>query len=156
MECHIQQQRADHPTLWHTGFCGMPHRALHVPSFEPLFDQPPRWEVAKGLQLGRVPDVIEGPFNIGIYDPRPLGIRSSQVEEFLDRIVTSPAGAKPLTHPLKRCFPERFQGVFHHGLDASMNDDGNAQQSFAFSLRNIDPPNRLNPVQGQLTDMNSG
>jgi hypothetical protein len=66
MERHIQQQRADHPTLRHTGVGGMLHRILDIPGFKPLLHQPPRREVAKGLHQGGVPDVIEGPFNIGI------------------------------------------------------------------------------------------
>jgi hypothetical protein len=44
----------------------MPHRIFHIPGFEPLFDQPPRWEVANGPHQGGVPDVIECAFDISI------------------------------------------------------------------------------------------
>lgn len=69
----------------------------------------------------------------------------------LDRLVTSPAGATPGAHPLKPCFPERFQGVLPHGLNASINDGGNAQRSCALSLGKIDPPNRRHRVEIELT-----
>ncbi len=67
--------------------------------------------------------------------------------------MTSPAGAKPVATPLKPCFPERFQGVFHHGLDTSIDDGGNAPRSFALPLGDVDPPDRVNPVPGEVAEL---
>jgi hypothetical protein len=50
MKRHVQQQRADHPTLRHTGVRGVKHRLFHVSGFEPLFNQFPCREIANGLQ----------------------------------------------------------------------------------------------------------
>ena len=75
-----------------------------------------------------------------------------QAKKLFDGVVTSPARAKPVADPLKPCFPERFQGVFHHGLDTSIDDGGNAKQPFAFALGDIDPPDRVNLVQVELAE----
>src|SRR5215813_2080600 len=106
MERYLQQQRADHPALRHPSGGRMPELLLHAPRREPLLDQPTCGEVANGSQEGSVSDVIEGPFDVGIDDPRPRRVRPGQAEEFLDRVMTSPAGAKPVATPLKPCFPE--------------------------------------------------
>src|SRR5262245_61537095 len=96
---------------------------LDIPGFEPLLNQLPRGEVANSPHQGGMPDVIiKGSFNISIQDPWPRHMRPSQVEEFLDRVVTSPARAEPVADSLELCFPERFQRVFHHSLDASIHD----------------------------------
>ena len=67
--------------------------------------------------------------------------------------MTSPARAKPVTTPLKPCFPERFQGVFHHGLNTSIDDGGNAERPFAFALGNINPTDRVDTVKIELAEL---
>src|SRR5881275_3176834 len=70
---------------------------------------------------------IECTFDIGIDHPWSCGVGPCQAKNFFDRVVTSSARAKPVADPLEAGFPKRFQRVFHHGLDTSINDGGNAK-----------------------------
>ena len=67
--------------------------------------------------------------------------------------MTSPARAKPITAPLKPCFPKRFQSVFHHGLHTSIDDGGNAERPLAFALGDIHPTNRVDLVKIELAEL---
>jgi hypothetical protein len=67
--------------------------------------------------------------------------------------VASPAGAKSVTDSLEPCFPEWFQGVFHHGLNTPIHDGGNAERPLAFALRNINPTNRADLVKIELAKL---
>ncbi len=98
-------------------------------------------------------DIVKCAFDVGIQDPWPYGIGPRQSEDFFDRIMTSPARAKPVTDPFEPCFPERFEGVFHHGLYTSIDDSGNAKRSFAFSLGDVDSTNRMDTVQFKLAQL---
>jgi hypothetical protein len=69
--------------------------------------------------------------------------------------VTSPAGAKSVTAPLKPGFPKRFEGVFHHGLDAPIDDGRDAEWSLTLSLGDIDPSNWVDTVPFELTELSA-
>jgi hypothetical protein len=153
MEGDVQQQRTDHPTLRHTGVRGIEHLFFHVPRFEPLLDQLPCGKVANGLHEGRMSDIVEGPFDVRIHDPWPGRVGPCQAKKLFNRVVTSPARAKPVANALKPGFPKRFQGVFHHSLDASIDDGGDAQRALALSLGDIDPPDGANLVSVELAEL---
>jgi hypothetical protein len=153
VECDIQQEWADHPTLGYTGFGGMQHLIFPIPGFEPLLDQLPSWEVANGLHQGGRPDVIECAFDIGIEDPWPRGVGPCQAKDRFDRVVTSSGRAKPVADPFEPGFPEWCQGVFHHGLHASIDDGGNAERSCALSLGNVPSTDRVNPRQIECAEL---
>src|SRR5215510_408577 len=92
-------------------------------------------------------DVIECTFDISIYYPWSRGVGPCQAKNFFDRVVTSSTRAKPVADPLEAGFPKRFQSVFHHGLDTSIHDGGNAKRSSAFPLGDIDPTDWMNLVK---------
>src|ERR1700704_1576358 len=92
-------------------------------------------------------DVIECAFYISIDHPWPCGVGPCQAKNFLDRVVTSSARAKAVADPLEASFPKGLQGVFHHGLDTSINDGGNAKRAVAVPLGDIDPTDRMNLVK---------
>ena len=131
----------------------MEHLCFHITGFEPLLDQLPSREVANGLYQGVVSDIIKCAFYVGIYDPWPGGTRPCQAKQALDRIVATPARAKPLAAPLEPRFPEWFQGVFHHGLHTPIHDGGNAERPVAFALGDIDPTNRVDMMTVELAEL---
>src|SRR6516164_11361507 len=92
-------------------------------------------------------DIIECTFDIRIDHPGSCGIRPCQTKHFFNRVVTSSARAKPVADPFEAGLPKWFQGVFHHGLDTSINDGGNAERTLAVPLGDIDPTDRVNLVQ---------
>src|SRR5215510_12187142 len=92
-------------------------------------------------------EIIECTFDIRIDHPWSCGIRPCQAKNFFDRVVTSSARAKPVADPLEAGFPKRFQRVFHHGLDTSINDGGNAKRTLAVPLGDIDPTDRMHLVE---------
>jgi hypothetical protein len=52
-----------------------------------------------------------------------------RVEDGLDRIVTAPAGSKPIRADLEPGFPLGFQRVLHPGLQHSVENRGNAERT---------------------------
>src|SRR6266705_3917675 len=133
----------------------MQHLRFHVPGFEPLLEQLPSWEVANGLPQCGMSDVIECAFDVGIYDPWSCGVGPCQAKNFFNRVVTSSARAKPVADPLKAGFPKRFQGVFHHGLDTSIDDGRNAKRALAVPLGNRDPTDWMNLVQIECAELSA-
>lgn len=76
--------------------------------------------MTNGFLQGAAPDVIKGPFDIGIQNPRAGGVGPCETKDFPNRIVATPARAKAVANPLEPYLLERLQGVFHHGLNASI------------------------------------
>jgi hypothetical protein len=85
-------------------------------------------------------DIVGGPFEVRLHDPWLGRVGPCQANKLFHRVVTSPARAKPVADALKPGFPKRFQGVFHHRLDASSDDGGEAQRALALAFGDIDPP----------------
>src|SRR6266446_1095626 len=100
-----------------------------------------------------MPDVIECAFDIGIDHPWSCGVRPCQAKNFFDRVVTSSARAKPVADSLEAGFPKGLQRVFHHGLDTSISDGGNAQRTLAVPLGDIDPPDWMNLVKTECAEL---
>src|SRR5262247_2938470 len=98
-------------------------------------------------------DVIECTFDISIYYPWSCGIGPCQAKNFFDRVVTSSARAKPVADPFEAGLPKWFQGVFHHGLDTSIRDGGNAQRTLAVPLGDIDSTDWMNLVQIECAEL---
>src|SRR4029453_16922725 len=98
-------------------------------------------------------DVIECAFDIGIDHPGAGGVRPCQTENFFDRVVTSSARAKPVADPFEAGLPKGFQGVFHHGLDTSINDGGYAKRPLAVPLRDRDPTDRMHLGKIECTEL---
>ena len=93
----------------------------------PIFDiTTPQSGAKLGYHSQAVSDIIKSAFDIGVQDPFTSSISPCNTLNFLDCIMAPPTWAKPVTDPLKSRFPERFEGVFHHGLNASINDGGYA------------------------------
>src|SRR3989442_12346563 len=95
-------------------------------------------------------DVIECAFDISIYYPWSCGVGPCQAKNFFARVVTSSARAKPVADPLKAGFPKRFQSVFHHGLDTSIDDGGQYQAVVGLSAWGYRPYGLDEPCAGQV------
>lgn len=76
-----------------------------------------------------------------------------QPRRTLIQFLTNESHAKSVADPFKPCFPERFEGVFHHGLHTSINDGGNAERPSAFALRDIHPAHGVDLVKSQLAEL---
>src|SRR4030095_7497515 len=98
-------------------------------------------------------DVIECAFDISIYHPGAGGVRPGQAKNFFDRVVTSSARAKSIVDALKTGFPKWFQRVFHHGLDTSIDDGGEAKWTVPLPLGDIDPTDWMNLVQVECAEL---
>src|SRR5215831_10712472 len=100
-------------------------------------------------------DIIECTFDIRIDHPWSCGIGPCQAKHFFDRVVTSSARAKPVADPLEAGLPKWFQGVFHHGLDTSIDDGGNAQRTLAVPLGDRDPTDRMHLVKIECAELSA-
>src|SRR4029450_13046380 len=100
-------------------------------------------------------DIIECTFDISIDHPGSCGIGPCQAKNLFNRVVTSSARAKPVADPFEVGLPKWFQGVFHHGLDTSINDGGNAKRTLAVPLGDIDPTDRMNLVQFEGSELSA-
>src|SRR5215475_7276083 len=104
----------------------MPHFFFHIARLQPLFDQLPCREIANGLDQGCMPDIVKCSFEVSVYHPWSGRVGPCDTKDFFNRIVAPSTRAKPIADALKAGFPERFERVFHHGLDAPIFDGGDA------------------------------